>query len=71
MLKEFDSTQTEYEWPNSELETQTSLIRTHENEIGCSFAEIDRENLYYNSKPFMISTTSINFKKHKQNEQII
>ena len=29
---------------------KTALIRTHENEIDCRFAEIDRENLYYNFK---------------------
>ena len=48
VLKEFDSTQNKIEWPDSEFERgKTALIRTHENEIDCPFAEFDRENLYY------------------------
>ena len=36
---------------------KTALIRTHENEIDCSFAEIDRENLYLFKCCFNLSTT--------------
>ena len=40
--------------------TVEALIRTHENEIGCSFAEIDRENLYFSIFVFDNITLSVN-----------
>ena len=50
MLKDFESTQNEIEWLNLKCSNnwrgKTALTRMHENEIGCSFPEFDRENLY-------------------------
>ena len=53
VLKEFDSTQTNLNGRKLNLKRsknrrgKIAFIRTHENEIGCSFAEFDRENLYW------------------------
>ena len=47
----FDSTQNEIKYTNSEFgmhakwRGKTALIRTLENEVGCSIVEFDRENL--------------------------
>ena len=53
VLNEFDLTQNETEWPNSEFETaavttgEAKQLRTHEVKLTAHFAEFDRENLQY------------------------